>query len=479
MLGQSTTEALERRGLDVELIARLGIEDSDKLPGDCIAIPYLLGGQEVNHKYRRIEKFDDGRPNFMQDAGGVKCFWNVDVLDDATLAGQPLIITEGEFDAIAAMQAGFQRVISVPDGAPSEAQGENDAGAKYSYVRDALDQLKEVGEFILAVDADGPGVNLLNDLAIRLGKHRCRWVKYPKGCKDLNDALRLFGAKGVQESIRRAEWMRVTGVYRMSDLPPAPDFKPHKPGMDGLDDRYRVRMCDFAVVTGIPSHGKTAFINDFVCRLVVKYGWTACFGSFEQHPQIDHRRNLRRWYCRAPVSEISAEEAARADEWIDKNFVFIVPDEDADADLVWVLERCAAAVVQYGAKIVVIDPWNELDHLRPSDMSLTEYVGFAIRQLKRFARKYQVHLIVVAHPAKMRKNEDGQYPIPSLYDISDSAHWYNKPDVGVVVHRKSEHETLIRIAKSRYHDIIGQPGDEYYSFNTFQGRFEHIPEEVR
>ncbi len=67
-------------------------------------------------------------------------------------------------------------------------------------------------------------------------------------------------------------------------------------------------------------------------------------------------------------------------------------------------------------------------------------------------------VIVVAHPTKLKK-EDGKMPIPSLYDISDSAHWSNKADVGIIIHRKDEVETLIRIAKSRYHQEIGKPGD--------------------
>lgn len=231
-------------------------------------------------------------------------------------------------------------------------------------------------------------------------------------------------------------------------------------------------MCDFTIVTGVPSHGKTAVVNDMACRLVSRYGWPVAFGSFEQCPQIDHRRNLRRWYSGAPVSQLQEPEIRAADDWIDKNFVFVVPDEDEEASLDWVLARLAASVVQYGTKLLVIDPWNELDHSRPSDMTVTEYVGFAIRQFKKFARKYQVHLMVVAHPAKMQKSQDGSYPIPSLYDISDSAHWYNKPDVGIVVHRMGESETLIRVAKSRYHDIIGQPGDETFYFDPMRGRFE-------
>lgn len=115
-----------------------------------------------------------------------------------------------------------------------------------------------------------------------------------------------------------------------------------------------------------------------------------------------------------------------------------------------------------------------MDHMRPKDMSLTEYTGYAIKRFKAFARQHNIHLIVAAHPAKMKRNTDGGYDIPSLYDISDSAHWYNKADVGIVVHRISETESLIRVAKSRYHDIIGVPGEIDCMFNKAFNRFEKI-----
>ena len=110
--------------------------------------------------------------------------------------------------------------------------------------------------------------------------------------------------------------------------------------------------------------------------------------------------------------------------------------------------------------MLVVDPWNEMDHVRPENMSLTEYTGFAIKQLKRFAQRYRVHLIVVAHPAKMMRGKNGTYPVPSLYDIADSAHWSNKPDVGIIVHRYDMRtpNTLLRIAKVRYRSV-GRPGD--------------------
>jgi len=150
-----------------------------------------------------------------------------------------------------------------------------------------------------------------------------------------------------------------------------------------------------------------------------------------------------------------------------------VGSDDEDVTVDWLLDRMEAAVCQRGAKILVIDPWNEMDHLRNRDESLTEYTGRAIKSFRRFARKFNVHLIIVAHPSKQQKDVDGGYKIPTLYDISDSSHWYNKADVGIVVHRQND-QSIIRVAKSRYHDEIGTPGEVKANFHFERRRFEII-----
>ena len=122
------------------------------------------------------------------------------------------------------------------------------------------------------------------------------------------------------------------------------------------------------------------------------------------------------------------------------------------------LERMEQAAVQHGCRVIVIDPWNEMDHMRDKSETETEYVGRAIKAFKRFARAFQVHLVIVAHPAKMRRDEHGKVPMPNLYDISGSAAFHNKADVGIIVHRENETDTLIKVAKSRYHHEIGRPG---------------------
>ena len=466
MLNERHAKVIEARGFDVEILENLGIESSAKLGPDTIAIPIYEAGVRVNTKYRTIA----GEKRFCQEPGVRPVFWNVDRISDETLKDQPLIITEGELDAVAAIQCGFGRVVSVPNGAPAEP--EQDAGARYKFIENAPKALNDCKEIILAVDGDAPGIALMNDLALRLGRVRCRWVKYPRGCKDLADALASFGPRGVVETINRAQWFQIDGLYRMADLPPLPALTPLDSGFPGLREHWRLREGDLAVVSGVPSSGKTTVVNVMACMMAIRHRWQAVFASFEQTPQRDHRRFLRTWYSGKLVVHQTPEEIDMADAWINQNFLFVAPGDDDEPTLEWVLERLSTAVVRHGVKLCIVDPWNELSHERPGDMSMTDYIGYALRALKRFARKHSILVIVVAHPAKMRRLESGRFPMPSLYDISDSAHWKNRCDVGVIVHRENEEITLVRVEKSRYHDEIGRPGDAYVRYIWQRATFE-------
>jgi len=142
----------------------------------------------------------------------------------------------------------------------------------------------------------------------------------------------------------------------------------------------------------------------------------------------------------------------------------------------YVLERIETAAVRYGAKLVVVDPWNELDHDRDRHESETEYTGKAIKELKYLAKRLQIALIVVAHPSKPHPGSRLKCPTP--YDISGSAHWYNKPDVCIAVWRDVDRDgnfkgtnTEIRVQKSRYWNSIGRPGTVKLWFDSGCNRY--------
>lgn len=469
-LTEQNITQLETRGIDVEVADALGWSSCGRLGCDTLKIPFRLDGKVVNHKYRTIGE----KKSFCMDEGGKLCLFNGDCIKDKSLDCQPLIVTEGEMDAAVAIQAGYQRTVSVPNGSPGGDPGQYDASKRYAWLEIYKEALRGAKEIILAVDSDQAGANLMNDLAIRFGRPKCKWVKYPEDCKDLNEVLVKYGIEEVKRCLANARWFRVEGVYLPSELPPTPKAVPYEIGMDGLDNCYRMRMGDFAVVTGIPSMGKSTWLNDVICRVAHRYDWRIAVLTFEQDSD-DFKDNITTWFCNKPAGQCSPQERQSALSWMDSHFVVISPSLDDEPTLKWCQEKIFAAVVQYGATVVVIDPWNEMEHHSGFDMTQNEYIGKAIRDLKRTAKHYHIHLIVVAHPKKMSKDKEGKLLVPTLYDISDSAHWFNKPEVGVVVHRDEKGDTLIRVAKSRYHDKIGKPGEVRFHFNPSTNRYSEMP----
>jgi twinkle protein len=191
-----------------------------------VVFPFLERGVVVNEKYRAPGK------KFWQRAVGRRTFWNSDALDDPALeAGhQALVITEGELDALTAIECGFPLSVSVPDGAPPVPEGEkpDDLGpidqcgehaGKLEFLWNNRDPLKRIKRFIIATDGDRPGQRLAAELVRRLSASRCLFVEYPRGSKDLNDVAVLHGKDAVAAILNGAKPYPVRGLYQLSDLP--------------------------------------------------------------------------------------------------------------------------------------------------------------------------------------------------------------------------------------------------------------------
>lgn len=445
---------LDSRAINEETASKLGWRVLD----NWLEMPVVRGGEELGFKAR---KFGEDKA-FMQKKGTPQIFYNFDAM--ANMPHDELIITEGELDCAAAIQCGYSAV-SVPNGAPME-KVESD-GKKYAF----LDDLPKVGTVILAFDDDTAGHNLLHDVSIRIGKGRCKWMKYPKGCKDLNETLIKYGSKGVVECVKRSAWVQVAGLSLMSDLPPPAFTEAVDCPVAGMADYYKLRMGDFTVITGIPSMGKTTFANEICASMALNRGWKVCVASFEQNPRADLEPWLQSYYHAKPAHLQTKAQLESATKWIDEHFRMITPTDNDDIDLVWLCERIEAAALRHECKLVVVDPWNELDHIRDAGMSQTDYTGIAIKTLKRLAARLQIHLIIITHPAKMLRNKDGEYPVPSLYDIADSAHWRNKADMGIIVHRDDETTSRIIVAKCRYWGKIGKAGEVEVRYDDYQHKF--------
>lgn len=492
ILGQAGMKFLSDRGIDPETSVRYGIytaesdfgrEATPSERGNILVFPFSDRGHVVSEKYRGPGK------KFWQTQGGRRTFWNADALDDPALVDgrMALVITEGEIDALSAIQCGFPLAVSVPDGAPPVPDGEapenlqplDPKGAqegKFEFLWNNRERLRGIKRFIIAADKDRPGQRLAAELVRRLSPARCLFVTYPDGCKDLNDVLVRDGPEAVALLLNAAKPYPVRGLYRLSDYPDVPPVPTFSTGWHSIDRNLLLFAGEFMVVTGIPGSGKSKWVLNLLVNMAEGYGWRAAVFSPEM-PTVPHLRDcLRRMRLRTVPFDLDRDVVRAADSWINDNIVFIDADptgrDDQDFDLDWIIDKATDAVLRDGIRIFVIDPWNEIEHARERNETMTDYIGRSIRALKRFGQQYGVVVIVVAHPTK-EVGREGKARAVTLYDIENSAHWFNKPDHGVVIDRPDPNidEGTVRIAKVRFEES-GEKGTVRMRFNRQSSRFE-------
>lgn len=471
-LARHHADFFEARGISCELVARFEVytgvtigsgKDSRVVAderGNVIVYPFFEHGNIVNEKYRSEY---NGEKRFWHRKGGKRTFWNADALDDPALetGTQPLVITEGIEDSMVAIECGWPLTVSVPDGAPPETNDgrlppldpETEATGKFEFLWNSRDRLKRVKRVVVAVDDDGPGQRLAAELVRRIGAARCMFVTFPVGCKDLNEVRCKHGETAVVAVLRDAKQYPLRGLYRLSEYPNIPElspvllgwplFDPDDPGSPEGNGWMKLFAGEFMVVTGVPSHGKSTWILNVLVNIAQREGWCAAIFSPEM-PTVPHLRDKLRRII-----------GDGADSFIERNFVFIDNDpngeDEDDITLEWIIERARDAVMRYGIRVLLIDPWNEIEHARRRDETTHEYIGRAIRALKRFGRQFEVAVIVLAHPTK-DVFDRGKLRTPTMYDIDGSAHWFNKPDHGVVIERHPDiaNRTTIHISKVRF-----------------------------
>jgi twinkle protein len=477
-MASELTHFFTSRGIALDLVRRMGIgmemaylpQLEDEVP--CIAFPYYRRGEVVNVKYRAITK-----KAFRQIAHAEKVLFNLDAL-----AGQrEAIFVEGELDALAIMEAGVSTVVSVPDGAPAAVSKSSDR--KFDYLVNCELELAELTKITLAVDNDPAGKTLEEELARRLGPERCFRVLWPDGCKDANEVLLRHGPERLRSCLECAKPYPLEGIILVQDV--AEDVvQLYREGMRGglstgwgcVDRHYTVRPGELTIVTGIPSHGKSQFLDALAVNLAREHEWSIALCSPENLPVSRHLAKLTEQYSGRPFREgpaprIPQKELINSLEWLQQHFLFIAPEESLTISSLLAIAK--SLVTRNGIRGLVIDPWNEFDHSRPNGQNETEYISIALTQIRRFGRAHGVHVWLVAHPQKLYRLKDGSYPVPTPYDISGSAHWRNKADNCITVWRDQnelERPVKLFVQKVRFREV-GSIGEIDLRWNRVNGRY--------
>lgn len=437
-----------------------------------IAFKYYFNNKLVNIKYRSLDK------TFYQTKNGYSVFYKID--DIKNLKNNDfVIITEGEIDALSFEVAGFYNVVSVPNGASASKNG-----IKMAYL-DNTHELFKNKIIYLATDNDAPGLSLREELARRFDKARCKIVEYPPECKDANDVLVLYGVEKLKEIIANAQDYPVEGAYAPNDFRDTIiDIYNRgiedgvKVGIEGFDDLIKFYPKQLTAITGIPAHGKSNFLDFLSISLAKRNGWRFAIFSPE-HPTEIHLLRLLNIYLGKTIlpnypQRATLEEVNEGINFLNEYFNFIIPKNERFT-LDNILKTASDLVLQKGINALIIDPWNTIEHQIGNETE-TVYTARVLNKIKMFARNKGLHVFIVAHPRKMAKKPNGLYEVPTLYDISGSANWYNIVDNGICIYRNFNAKfediyTTVFVQKVK-HNFIGKVGYIKFTFNTLTQSFE-------
>ena len=427
---------------------------------NTIQFNYFLDGELINTKFRDSDK------NFKLVKDAELILYNLDAIKDFSIC----IIVEGEMDALAMFEAGYKNVISVPNGAT---KGTNNL----SYLDNSIQYLEHIKEFYLALDNDENGNKLKEEIARRLGYENCKTVTF-KDSKDANDCLIKYGKQTIINCINEAKEFPIVGVFNALDIEAnIYDFYnnglPKGAGinMAEIDTNIKFHEGYLTIITGIPGHGKSEFLDFILCRLNISHNWKTGLYSPENHPLELHFSKFAEKIVGKPFEgshKMSPTDLRMMIDYHADNFFFINPKENFTLDTI--LDATKQLVRKKGIKAFVIDAWNKLDHQYTGNEG--QYISKELDKIVNFCERNKIHCFLVAHPTKMLKDKKTNlFEVPSLYSINGSSHFYNKAANGITVYRNFETGlTEIHIQKVKFKHW-GQSATVHLAWNRDNGRY--------
>ncbi len=432
---------------------------------NTIQFNYIIGDQLINVKYR------DCRKNFKLYKGAEKVFYNI----NSIVGFKDCVITEGEMDVLALHEAGVTNCVSVPNGATLHHNN-------LDYLDNCIDYFEDKERIILALDVDEPGMALRRELVRRLGAEVCFLVDF-EDCKDANEYLIKYGKEKLKEVIRRARAYPLENVTTFKDIEGdvkdfvTNGFKPgFQIGLPNFDKIFSTYTSQFITVTGIPSSGKSDFVDQMVVGYNQNYGWKTGFASPENAPNYLHAHKLMRkvWGDMPQREDINSGKWNEVADHVNDNFFFIDMDKYT---LESVLRKGAELVKRKGIKCLVIDPFNKVRDKNASSLDVNIYTMEYLTKIENFAKKYDVLVFIVAHPTKMYKNSDGKIEEPNMYNIKGGGEWYYASYHGLLIHRDYERKnTKVKVLKVKFQNL-GENGAEcFFTWEPKSGSF--VPDEI-
>lgn len=442
-----------------------------KSEATCICFNYYRNDELVNIKFRGPKK------SFKLSKDAELIFYNL----DAIRGENSCVIVEGEIDALTLHECGIFNVVSVPNGAGA-------GNLKLEYLDNCFEYFLNMEKIIIATDNDKPGIALRDELARRIGHEKCFQINYPDGCKDANDVLVKLGKEAVKDMLDNATPWPLDGLITMDEMYEdvayfyqhgyPEGYRTHIPGLDDLITFYPGQL---TVVTGTPGSGKSEFMDLIMSSLTKFHQWSWGICSFENPPKYHVTKLAEKFtgksfdFRKNHEHRMNQREFEYAIGQIDKYFHFMNISA-IDITMDGLISKATEMVIRKGINGLLFDPWNCIE-AKYGEESETKYVLTCLNKLIIFSEKYNVHSFLVAHPTKMQKDKvTGKYKVATMYDISGSAHFFNRTHNGISIYRNFENDIVdVYVQKVKW-AWLGKLGFVSYRYNTLTRQYEYTPQ---
>jgi twinkle protein len=500
-------QTLKKGNVSVEKVAIRQNNNPDEnkvgeyIEQNAIAFKYKKQGLLKQIKYR--DQYKNFRMSKVQDEK--LCFYGIDDIKST----KECSILEGEMDKLSFGEIDIWNTVSVPNGATisdSEREIYEKTGKivvenqlNLTYLDNDWKWFENKTTIYIGTDCDAPGLKLREELARRLGKERCRILRFDKftytlngevkKCKDANEVLMECGEEVLEKCFLYSEPFPIEDIITLEDVRGKimHDYntgiiRGKSIGLKSVDFHFTLKLGYPIVINGYPGNGKTSFIIQLMIYTALAYDWKWMIYSPENYPVENFYEQLIECFAGKSFDKNSAHRIRQAEINEAMPFLhdhFIVIDNENGYNVEAILKLSKSLLMQYGINGICIDPWNNLKHDYNTDGGLSNYLEHKLGDVVRFATRNNVLTVINAHPPTPTK--DKRVTAPNMYSISGGAIWPSKMYSVLCIHKivsdnLKDTQSELHVQKNKSHKIIGIPTTEnnpiILEFDRPSGRYK-------
>ena len=445
-----------KRGMSKETLDYVGIKE--KNGNVCFEYRNELG-EHIANKYRFTSKGAKMKMCFETDTN-INSLFNMDKVDIT----KPLLITEGEFDALAAIEAGFKNTVSIPSGVNSTNQ----------WISTNWDFLEQFDEIIIWFDNDEPGIKGAREAFNRCSNRSVKMVMCSLA-NDINEVLYKFGKKEVLNQIEKAYAPLTDGVVTLDMVEDFDVYEAEKveTGIDAIDDEILGMLFgSLDVFTGRNGAGKSTIINQIYLAEAIGQGYNCFLASAELIPG-----QVKEWILRTMANESDlVEREARGKIYktvskegkrklVDKlkERLYLYDSDDYNVDTL--LHKMDILARRYNVKVHIVDNLMMMEGPGTDKYAVQSNI---IRRFKAFAKRNNALVHMVAHPRKTMNNEVGKDDISGTADITNLSDYVTTLERNFEKTPEQNYDAKFSVIKNRH---TGVNASVALNFNMDRKRF--------